>query len=124
MKDGSITALEFETLKAKQRAIRDGFPATFGLRIHRTLSWLGRAEQETSDRAAAFLFLWIAFNAAYADERDVLSERVQGERGAFAQIFGQLVPLDPDARLYAFVWNRFSGPIRLLLENRYDFGPF
>ena len=54
----------------------------------------------------------------------MLGEREQGERGAFAEFFGQLVRLDPAARLYGCVWDRFSGPIRLLLENRYVFGPF
>jgi hypothetical protein len=121
---GGQKDLGFAALKARQRAIRDGFPQPFGLRIHRTLSWLGRAEREGDDPAAMFLFLWIAFNAAYADERDVLGERPQGERGAFAWFFGQLVRLDADRRLYDCVWERFSGPIRLLLENRYVWGPF
>ena len=31
-------------LKAKQRAIRAGFPETMGLRAHRAISWIGRAE--------------------------------------------------------------------------------
>ncbi|WP_051521170.1 HEPN domain-containing protein [Rubellimicrobium mesophilum] len=116
--------LGFEALKARQRAIRSDFPEPFGLRIHRTLSWLARAESEPTDPAAMFLFLWIAFNAAYADESDVLGERPQGERGAFAWFFGQLDQLDSERRLYACVWERFSGPIRLLLENRYVYGPF
>lgn len=55
------------TLKAKQRAIRDGFPETMGLRVHRAISWVGRAEDCGDDHDARFIFLWIAFNAAYAD---------------------------------------------------------
>ena len=36
----------FSVLKAKQRQIRSDFPEAVGLRIHRAISWLGRAEQE------------------------------------------------------------------------------
>lgn len=32
------------------------------------VSWLGRAEREADERDAAFIFLWIALNAAYSHE--------------------------------------------------------
>ncbi len=57
-------------LKAKQRELRGGFPETMGLRVHRAISWIGRAEA-AGDDDARFLFLWIGFNAAYADEEEV-----------------------------------------------------
>ncbi|MER8719621.1 HEPN domain-containing protein [Mesorhizobium sp. M0999] len=119
MKSNSAARLKFEILKDKQRQLRAGFPENFGLRVHRSISWIGRAEAEANDPAAAFLFLWIAFNAAYADERDV-----RGEREAFAWFFGMLRDLDKDSRIYDAVWTRFPGPIRLFLENRFVFGPF
>ena len=56
-------------LKAKQRELRAGFPETMGLRAHRSISWIGRAQQATDDDGR-FIFLWIAFNAAYADEEE------------------------------------------------------
>ncbi len=62
-------ALDHAALKTKQRAIRAGFPETMGLRAHRAISWIGRAEACGDDDDARFIFLWIAFNAAYADER-------------------------------------------------------
>jgi len=34
------------------------------LRVHRSISWVDRAEAELDDHDARFLFLWIAFNAA------------------------------------------------------------
>ena len=37
-----------------------------GLRVHRAISWIGRAEVCGTDADAKFIFLWIAFNAAYA----------------------------------------------------------
>jgi hypothetical protein len=119
MKDMARERLGFEALKSRQREIREGFPQTLGLRVHRSISWIGRAEGETEDPDARFLFYWIAFNAAYADERDV-----RGEREAFAWFFGKLRDLDAGNRLYDMVWTRFPGPIRLFLENPYVFSPF
>ena len=66
-------SLTFQALKEKQRAIRSGFPETMGLRVHRAISWIGRAEACEEDDDARFIFLWIAFNAAYADEREFQS---------------------------------------------------
>lgn len=120
-------ALDHATLKAKQRSIRDGFPkgAGMGLRVHRTISWIGRAESEVAqaDDDARFIFLWIAFNAAYADEREFQSI-APGERQSFKNYFGKLVRLDTERQIYNALWNRFSGPVRLLLKNKYVFNPF
>lgn len=55
------------TLKDRHRTIRDGMPPALNLRIHRSLSWLQRATQ-CDDQDGRFIFLWIAFNAAYAQE--------------------------------------------------------
>lgn len=115
--------LGFTTLKSKQRAIRNGFPETMGLRVHRSISWLGRAEACGKDDDARFIFLWIAFNAAYADERELQSVAI-GERAAFLDYFTRLVALDVQRRIYQALWQRFSGPVRLLMENRYVFNPF
>src|SRR5690625_4429215 len=57
----------YETLKARQRAEREGWPEFLSLRVHRALSWLDRAER-CRDEDGTFIFLWIAFNAAYANE--------------------------------------------------------
>jgi hypothetical protein len=116
-------ALTHASLKAKQRALRKGFPETMGLRVHRAISWIGRAEREADDPDAAFVFLWIAFNAAYADET-LFHDRPSSERGVFSEYFARLVALDRDNRIYAAIWQRFSGPIRLLMANRYLFNPF
>lgn len=112
---------DFETLKDKQRRLRDVFPPSFGLRIHRALSWLGRSEAEPDDADVRFILLWVGFNAAYAGE--LLDEAVN-ERGAFNAFFDALIGLDVEHRIYNSVWERFSQEIRLLLSNRYVFGPF
>jgi hypothetical protein len=59
----------YELLKARQRAERDDHHPNLALRVHRALSWLNRAEQ-ADDPDGRFIFLWIAFNAAYATEID------------------------------------------------------
>lgn len=119
MRNGNAAALDFAALKTRQRTLRASWPQDFALRIHRAISWIGRAEQESADDAASFLFLWIAFNAAYGGERFV-----NGERDAFETFFGRLDRLDRGRRLYGIVWTRFPGPIRVLLDNHYVFAPF
>ena len=116
-------AIDHAALKTKQRAIRDGFPETMGLRVHRAISWIGRGEACVDDDDARFIFLWIAFNAAYADEQEFQSI-APGERAAFVDFFGKLDQLDKDRRIYQALWQRFSGPVRMLMENRYVFNPF
>lgn len=111
-------------LKAKQRLLREGFPQDLGLRVHRAISWIGRAEAETQDHDAAFVFLWIAFNAAYADGRDMDSDRSLGDRAQFVAFIDRLVALDDAARLYGVVWDRFRGPIAQLMQNRFIYRPF
>lgn len=116
-------SLDHAQLKAKQRALRAGFPETMGLRVHRSISWIGRAEAAQDDPDAQFLFLWIAFNAAYADE-DEFQRTQPGERASFAGFFEKAVALDADRRIYNAIWQSFSGPIRLLMNNKYVFNPF
>ena len=58
----------YTDLKTFQRAHRDNFSESLALRTHRGLSWLNRAEQSEDDPDAKFIFLWIAFNAIYAQD--------------------------------------------------------
>jgi hypothetical protein len=111
----------FAALKEKQCAIRSGFPEALGLRVHRSLSWLGRAEAETDDHDVRFVLLWVGFNAAYAGE---LGEDFGSERSAIETYFDGLVQLDQTSRIYHAVWFRFPHEIRLLLANKYVFSPF
>jgi len=111
----------FDLLKARQRAIRDGFPEPLALRIHRAISWLGRAEAEAEDADVRLILLWISFNSAYADE---VTAETASERGAFKAYFEALVQLDDSHRIYNAVWERFPHEIRMLLNNKYVFSPF
>lgn len=111
----------FENLKEKHRSLRAGFSEALTLRVHRGLSWLGRAEAEADDEDVRFILLWIGFNAAYAGD---VSAEVESERGAFKSFFEALVSLDKNHRIYNAVWDRFPHEIRVLLNNRYVFAPF
>lgn len=116
-----LVAGHFQILKDKQRAIRHDFPDGLTLRVHRAISWLGRAEAEHDDDDLRFILLWVGFNSAYASE---VKSEIIGERGIFGAFFETLVALDADRRIYNAVWQRFSQEIRLLLSNKYVFQPF
>ncbi len=115
-------------LKAKQRDIRDGFPETMGLRVHRSISWIRRAELAEDDDAK-FVFLWIAFNAAYADEKKRRRHVRSGfksdpEKSLFADFFGQVVKLDDQGRIYEAIRNQFHDSIHSLIANKFVYNPF
>ena len=77
-------------------------PAT-ELRALRCNSWRERAEREmvSGDQDAAFIFYWIAFNAAYAEDRisgsaHRLLSPVAAARSGY---FGKIIELDVDGRV-------------------------
>jgi hypothetical protein len=121
-----VSVLQHDALKARQRAERDAYPETLGLRVHRAISWLGRAEKEvgTGDLDAAFIFYWVAFNAAYAGELGDSQSDFSSAREDFRRYFGLLLKADSRQAIYDAVWTRFPGPIRVLLDNPYVFSPF
>ena len=119
--DGS-RAVTFEVLQAAWERVEDELPGPLGLRAHRALSWLERAEKEVEDPDAAFIFYWIAFNAAYARDRPRPPE--SKERDHFRDFFDIILGLDSHQAIYGAIWERFSGPIRLLLDNQFVFQPF
>lgn len=90
------------------------------VRLHRAISWLARAEQETEDADARYIFLWIALNAAYAREFG----RDESERDRASRFLTRLVELDSSRRLHDALFRQFSGPIRTLLDNHFVFEPF
>jgi hypothetical protein len=106
--------MSYESLKARQRAERHAHHPNLALRVHRALSWLHRAEQleRSDDQDGRFIFLWIAFNAAYATEID---DRYRlSEQGAFRAFLQKLVDLDAGrGRIEELVWREFPCSIRL-----------
>lgn len=112
---------DFERLKARHRAVRDQQPEHLRLRIHRALSWLQRAGR-AEDADGRFLFLWIAFNAAYAQE--IEDHRPLSEQGRFRDYLERVCTLDAGGQIGALVWEQFPASIRVLLDNPFVFEPF
>ncbi len=113
--------MSFKELKQRHRQEREAQHANLRLRIHRALSWLDRAEQ-AEDLDGRFIFLWIAFNAAYATDID--EQQRLSEQATFKAFLEKLCMLDDSKRIDALVWREFSGSIRVLLDNPYVFQSF
>jgi hypothetical protein len=114
--EGTLAA----ALKDKLHALGDTHDPSSYIRLHRAISWLARAERESGDLDARFVFLWIAFNAAYAQEFEPDEEARQQLRG----FFDRLLALDKTGRIHSLLLRKYSGPIRTLTSNRFVFEPF
>lgn len=112
--------MSVSAMKARLKRDADKYPESTRIRLHRALSWLGRAEREAKDPDAAFLFLWIAFNAAYAREFG----QGENERQRLTEFITTLLAEDRDKILHTLVFQQFSGPIRTLIGNKFVFEPF
>lgn len=49
---------------------------------------------------------------------------MQSEREIVVEYFRKLVSLDADRCIYLAIWQRFSGPVRLLMGSHFLFNPF
>ena len=115
--------LTHEVLRREWERVEGRLPEQLGLRVHRALSWVERAEREADDDPdAAFIFYWIAFNAAYAQDRPHALEST--ERDHFADFFNTILTIDSEQMIYDAIWERFSNSIRVLLDNKFVFQPF
>ncbi len=98
-------------------------------RMRRARSWLARSRRAGVEEVERFMFLWIAFNAAYGNEaalRDFVEREDErgGESYRFRTFLRNIVEKDANRILERIVWDEFSGPIRVLLANPYVFRPF
>ena len=98
--------------------------SNLGLRMRRAISWLQRAEQESDDPDAAFIFYWIAFNAVYGEDRPEDYDRPEKERDAFKRYFVNALNHDADQTIHAALWEKFYDPIELFLDNEFVFDRF
>jgi len=131
----------YDYLKEKERERRDEhFPCNMGLRVHRAISWVGLAEKcDGTDFDSKFIFLWIAFNAAYADATTAnesaipqpakkappgTKERNLGERSSFEVFFRKIAEHDSEGVVSKAMWDEFSGPVRVLMNNKFVYKPF
>ena len=118
----------FERLEKKRLDKQDTFSDDLRLRARRFTSWLGRAEREmaSGDYDAAFIFYWIAFNAAYA-ESDSEARLERGEPNVFSKYLAKIISLDVNKTVYGAIWRKlreFSDAINDLLSNVYVFDRF
>jgi hypothetical protein len=117
--------MEYDRLKARHRAERESWHPNLNLRVHRAMSWLKGAERlaAENDIDGQFIYLWIAFNAAYATEID---ERYrESERQTFVDFVEKLLKLDAGRKRFeSLVWQEFTGNIRVLLANKFVFQDF
>ncbi|MEH6540891.1 hypothetical protein [Halopseudomonas sp.] len=113
--------MNYAELKTRQRAERHAHSPNLAIRVHRSLSWLNRAEQ-ADDLDGRYVFLWIAFNAAYATEID--GQQRLSEQETFKAFLAKLSELDQQNALEDLVWHAFPSNIRVLLDNPYVFQSF
>ena len=107
-------------------------------RMRRARSWLGRSKKvaeryhNLSDEAKAardceqFIFLWVAFNAAYGQE---LLNKDQGNESPtqttqFNDFLSKIIARDTAGTIKTILWNTYTGPVRELLKNFYVYGHF
>ena len=112
---------KFKELKLRQRKEKDEYPQSLALRVHRALSWLNKAES-CEDDDSKFIFLWIAFNSAYA--QDFEQKHNYGEKGIYQEFLTKLVVLDKQKLLAGIVWKNYSNAIRLTLDNEFILQPY
>ncbi|MFT4747768.1 MAG: hypothetical protein ACI8XG_001851 [Congregibacter sp.] len=113
--------LDYSHLKERQRSERENYPENLSLRVHRALSWLHRAESCENDLDGQFIFLWISFNAAYAQD---LASLNLSEAATFSKFVTKICDLDQNKGLTNLVWDVYPSSIRLLLDNQYVFQLF
>ena len=97
-----------------------------GLRWRRCTSWLAQAEQEIWDSKfdAAFIFCWIAFNAAYSI--DIPEPRESFELESIKKYFAVLRELDDQRSIEQALFDNETRwrQIQETLDNQYIFTPF
>ena len=107
--------------------------------MRRAESWLARADRAAREGEKAgdgadgvgfacerFLFLWISFNAAYGYEviEDETRASYPKEKEKFTKFFYEVVRRDREGITRNILWEQYSGPVRVLLRNKYVFKPF
>ena len=107
--------------------------------MRRADSWLRRAEKAERERTSGdgeglgdagfaceqFMFLWIAFNAAYGYQLvDESANAHYPEKKQFTDFLREVVDRDQEKNIENILWRRFAGPVRNLVENKYVFNLF
>ena len=108
-------------------------------RMRRAQSWFERSKTSEGNRKKAgndrekaaafdceqFIFLWISFNAAYG--RELLDDRNEDppkEFERFNDFLAKILERDSHRVIKTILLEKYSDPVRALLNNQYVFGPF
>lgn len=112
----NLLAGQYSELKQILRAHRDDFSQVHSTRLHRSLSWLKAADEQlqAGNVDQGFINLWISFSACFY---------IEGEE-SIAPFIEKLVALDSQQRIYACLWNEYSGSVKALIKNPYVFAEF
>lgn len=106
------------SLRAKSDSLADGLSLDAAARARRALSWLERAQSETDDADAAFIFHWIAFSA-------IRDEYGGGRDSQLKGFFKKALAADKRNAIRGVVLNEdVSDAILDLVANPYAFEPF
>ena len=68
-----------------------------------------------------FISLWVSFNACYAVDLNGISSKP--EKAKLRDFTSSLVQFDR-TRLYNLFWEKYSGPVKVLIENKFVFEKF
>ena len=112
---------QIDSLKNRIDVLR-GTPA-LEHRLRRAVSWLERGDAE-EDSDAKYIFLWIAFNAAYAVDRKSELGEVVSEAQRRESYFRALLPLDTDRRIYTLLATELRPSIQDIMKNEYIYHGF
>ena len=96
-------------------------PETLTIRIHRAISWLKSAEKQEENLDLKCISLWVSFNACYAVDLNGISSKP--EKAKLRDFTSSLVQFDR-TRLYNLFWEKYSGPVKVLIENKFVFEKF
>lgn len=114
--------MSVQALQRKLKGLQGKIPDLHSIRLHRAISWIKASEEQEKNPDFRLISLWISCNSLYS-MNEARFEAMQ-ERERFAEFVDKLIELDNEKRLYNLLWNKYSGSIRLLIENKFVYGPF
>ena len=116
---------EFESLKARMKGLEN--TPELRHRLHRALSWLERADS-ANDADAKCIFLWVAFNAAYAIDHMAECEEWghQPREWERQEKHFERLTRTPDGfrRIRSAIRTKLWNPVERLMSNEYIFWGF
>lgn len=102
--------------RRERRVFPDREPTVPALRVHRAVSWIRRAER-AGDADGRFLFLWVAFNAVYAEDHE--DPGWSSERKDQRRFFRRIVACRGASAIHDAMRDEIPSAILRLIGNRY-----